>query len=239
MDTTTRVGRALLAFSSIDTAMPAWRSVTESGCIATLALGRDLALDAAAAADYDVVLVAEDLVHEAGTSLVDALRRASRGADVIVGAVLDSPCAPGADAPADAEEPAAPSSWGALRMDRARRLAWWHARPLQLTPMQFRLLEALVAAQGAVCSAESLHEAVFDDAFLGDSERLFAHVRRVRTRLEADTSNPEFLLTVRGVGFRLADAPTSIAEPAFLRSAASGSARWTASPEPVVLRACR
>jgi DNA-binding response OmpR family regulator len=236
---TTRVGRALLVFSSIDAAMPTWRSVTQSGCVVTLALGRELALEAAATADYDVVLVAEDLVDEAGPRFVDDIRRASGGADIVIGAVTDTTDPPTVASEATGAGADPPSSWGALRLDAARRLAWWRGRPLHLTPMQFRLLDALVAARGTVCSVESLHEAVFGDAYLGDSERLFAHVRRVRARIEADTANPVFLLTVRGEGFRLADVPVALPTAPSLRSTASGSARWTASPEPVVLRACR
>ena len=38
-----------------------------------------------------------------------------------------------------------------------------------------------------------------------DGERLIAHIRRIRARIESDPSHPQFLLTARGVGFRLAD----------------------------------
>jgi two-component system response regulator RegX3 len=44
-------------------------------------------------------------------------------------------------------------------------------------------------------------------AQIGDPERLFAHIRRIRKKIEPAPSHPAFLLTVRGEGFRLADPP--------------------------------
>jgi DNA-binding response OmpR family regulator len=94
--------------------------------------------------------------------------------------------------------------WGALRMDLGRREAWWAARRLDLTSMQFRLLATLVLAEGGVVPALELSRRAFGSAVAHDEERVQAHVRRIRKRIEADPSHPRFLLTVRGEGFRLA-----------------------------------
>jgi DNA-binding response OmpR family regulator len=94
--------------------------------------------------------------------------------------------------------------WGLLQMDVSRREAWWAARRLVLTSMQFRLLATLVLAEGRVVPALELSRRAFGSAVPSDDERVHAHVRRIRKLIEADPSHPQFLITVRGEGFRLA-----------------------------------
>jgi hypothetical protein len=201
-------GRALLVFSSFDSAVPALRSVAASGYVSTLALGGDVEASPVSGV-YDVVLVAEDLVDRHGSTLVDALRRFAR-ADVLIGAAAGASSRAVRQAGNRPDPQSSTIWWGSLGLDPRRRSAWWCAEPLSLTPMQFRLLEALVRARGAVVPVVELYDAVFDDAFQGGRERLFAHVRRVRQLLERDPSRPQFLLTVRGEGFRLADGTLAV-----------------------------
>jgi two-component system response regulator RegX3 len=96
-------------------------------------------------------------------------------------------------------------TWGPLRLDPSRRLACWHGQPISLTSMQFRLLLVLVQAEGAVVSPVELSRRVWGTDLAHDNGRVVAHVRRIRKQLEADPTHPQFLLTVRGEGFRLAD----------------------------------
>jgi two-component system response regulator RegX3 len=95
--------------------------------------------------------------------------------------------------------------WGPLRLDVRRRIAFWGSRELELTKLQFRLLSALIMADGGLLTREQLDRLVYGTAPVGDGERIVAHVRRIRDKIEADPSRPRFLLTVRGEGFRLAD----------------------------------
>jgi DNA-binding winged helix-turn-helix (wHTH) protein len=205
MVTAVRSGHALIAAGALDTAIPVWRSIVEIGYVAGLALGWERAFHSVSTREYDLVVVADDLAHGRSSDFLDALRREAGGAQVVV--------APASDSRPDGSEAAngglmhdarSVVAWGPLRMDRARRLAWWDGRAVALTPKQFRLLDALASARGAVLSVHELHEAVFGDAYLGDGERVVAHVRRIRARLEPDPRRPVFLLTVRGEGFRLA-----------------------------------
>ena len=53
-----------------------------------------------------------------------------------------------------------------------------------------------------------LQSEVWPDCEPDDGTRLIAHIRRIRARIEADPSRPQFLLTSRGIGFRLADPDT-------------------------------
>lgn len=95
--------------------------------------------------------------------------------------------------------------WGSLRLDLSRREAWWQSKRLPVTPLQLRILAVLTRAQGAVVTPREIARAVWGTAVGSDADRLLAHVRRLRRKLEARPAKPEFILTVRGEGFRLAD----------------------------------
>lgn len=95
--------------------------------------------------------------------------------------------------------------WGPLVLDVARRDARLHGHLLGLTATQFRLVAALVRSQGAVLTKEELQREVWPDAPPDNGERLVAHIRRIRAKLERDSSHPQLLVTARGKGFRLVD----------------------------------
>jgi DNA-binding response OmpR family regulator len=97
--------------------------------------------------------------------------------------------------------------WGPLRLDMRRREALWNARRVELTRLEFRILAALVVAAGGVVTRDDLYRMVWRQASPDDGERIVAHVRRIRAKLEIDPAHPSFLLTARGEGFRLADPP--------------------------------
>ncbi len=73
--------------------------------------------------------------------------------------------------------------------------------PLTLT--EFQLLSELAATPGVVLSRSTLLERVWDHGFFGDERLVDAHVRRLRTKVERDPANPELVVTVRGMGYRL------------------------------------
>jgi DNA-binding response OmpR family regulator len=99
-------------------------------------------------------------------------------------------------------------TWGPLSIDFGRRDARWRGTPLRLTPTQFRIAAALVQARGAVLTKLELQHEVWPNSPPDSGERLVAHIRRMRGKLEVDPSHPQFLLTARGEGFRLADPAT-------------------------------
>jgi DNA-binding response OmpR family regulator len=77
-----------------------------------------------------------------------------------------------------------------------------HGREVGLTATEFRLLRELVDNAGLLLSREQLLERVWGYDYLGDSRVVDAHVRRLRAKLEDDPSNPEYIVTVRGLGYR-------------------------------------
>lgn len=73
---------------------------------------------------------------------------------------------------------------------------------VELTAREFDLLLFLASHAGQVFSREKLVEAVWDFAFPGDESTVTVHIRRIRTKLEADPSKPRRLKTVWGVGYK-------------------------------------
>ncbi|MCP2317742.1 DNA-binding response regulator, OmpR family, contains REC and winged-helix (wHTH) domain [Nocardia amikacinitolerans] len=74
---------------------------------------------------------------------------------------------------------------------------------LHLTLTEFRLLCELADAAGRVLSRAALLERVWDRGFFGDQRIVDVHMRRLRTKIERDPSDPRLVITVRGLGYRL------------------------------------
>jgi DNA-binding response OmpR family regulator len=76
--------------------------------------------------------------------------------------------------------------------------------PVALTKTEFNLLCELAEHQGLVLSREQLLERVWGYDYFGDTRLVDAHIRRLRTKIERDPSDPTIIHTVRGLGYRLA-----------------------------------
>ena len=72
------------------------------------------------------------------------------------------------------------------------------------TRTEFRLLCELANHPGKVLSREQLLERVWGYDYFGDGRLVDVHVRRLRTKVEPDPATPRFILTVRGMGYKLA-----------------------------------
>ncbi len=75
---------------------------------------------------------------------------------------------------------------------------------VHLTRTEFRLLCELAATPGKVLSREQLLERVWGYDYFGDGRLVDVHMRRLRTKIEGDPANPTFVVTVRGLGYKLA-----------------------------------
>ncbi len=91
---------------------------------------------------------------------------------------------------------------GDLRLDPASRRAWRADVELELTRKEFDLLERLVCDAGRVVSRETLMAEVWDENWFGSTKTLDVHVAALRRKLGEDPSDPRYIETVRGVGFR-------------------------------------
>jgi DNA-binding response OmpR family regulator len=74
---------------------------------------------------------------------------------------------------------------------------------VHLTKTEFRLLCELASAPGRIFSREQLLERVWGYDFFGDGRLVDVHVRRLRTKIEPDAAHPRYVLTVRGLGYKL------------------------------------
>jgi len=75
-------------------------------------------------------------------------------------------------------------------------------KEVNLSPKEFRLLELFMSYPRRVYSREQLIDQVWGADFLGDSKTVDVHIRWLREKLEVDPSNPEYVITVRGFGYR-------------------------------------
>jgi DNA-binding response OmpR family regulator len=78
-----------------------------------------------------------------------------------------------------------------------------NGRDVHLTKTEFRLLVELASGPGRVFSREVLLERVWGYGYFGDGRLVDVHVRRLRTKIEADPANPRHVVTVRGLGYKL------------------------------------
>jgi DNA-binding response OmpR family regulator len=91
---------------------------------------------------------------------------------------------------------------GDLRVDLVGRRAYRGSEELQLPHKEFDLLAELMRNQGAVLSRDLILSRVWGYDYYGDSRTVDVHVRWLRMKIEDDPSNPQRLVTVRGVGYR-------------------------------------
>lgn len=99
-----------------------------------------------------------------------------------------------------------PLTMGPLSLDASRHEVHWHETPFTLSPLEFELLHTFLRHGGQVLSREQLLDLVWGYAFAGDLRVVDTAMKRLRGKLRAiDPDLAEALVTVRGVGYKLAD----------------------------------
>jgi DNA-binding response OmpR family regulator len=92
-----------------------------------------------------------------------------------------------------------------LELDVGRRSVDVRGRPVQLTYVEFELLRIMASHPGRVYSRQMLLQALWGGSEYREPRTIDVHVRHLREKLEHDPSEPEYILTVRGVGYRFRD----------------------------------
>jgi two-component system alkaline phosphatase synthesis response regulator PhoP len=95
---------------------------------------------------------------------------------------------------------------GGLVVKPEQREATLDGQPVDLTPKEFELLLFLIKHRGKVLSRQQLLQGVWDYHFLGDTRIVDVHISHLRDKIEANPRNPEYIVTVRNVGYKLSDA---------------------------------
>jgi two-component system response regulator RegX3 len=109
--------------------------------------------------------------------------------------------------PADAAHELGPSvdrlEVGDVVVDLERHEVEIRGAPVNLPLKEFELLALLLDNAGRVLTRETLIDRVWGMDYVGDTKTLDVHVKRLRAKLEPDPANPKYLLTVRGLGYKL------------------------------------
>ena len=95
-------------------------------------------------------------------------------------------------------------AFGSITVDLAEMKVQRCGRPVELTPTEFRLLRQLATHPNRPLTRDSLIEDVWGyDSSIGSARTVDVHMRHLREKLEDDPSRPRWLVTVRGVGYKL------------------------------------
>jgi two-component system, OmpR family, response regulator RegX3 len=92
-----------------------------------------------------------------------------------------------------------------VRVDRARHEVRADGQLVELPPKEFELLAYLIEHAGRVLTRGQLIAEIWGSDYVGDTKTLDVHIRRLRSRIEQDPTDPVRIQTVRGVGYRFAD----------------------------------
>jgi DNA-binding response OmpR family regulator len=92
-----------------------------------------------------------------------------------------------------------------LRIDPAKRAVEVRGAPVQTTYVEFEILVALATSPGRVWTRDMLLTRIWGDSAYRDPRTIDVHIRHLREKLERDAKDPEYLFTVRGVGYRFRD----------------------------------
>ena len=91
---------------------------------------------------------------------------------------------------------------GPVRMDVERHVVTVNGSHTPLPLKEFELLEMLLRNSGRVLTRAQLIDRVWGSDYVGDTKTLDVHVKRLRSKVEPDPANPQFIVTVRGLGYK-------------------------------------
>lgn len=96
---------------------------------------------------------------------------------------------------------------GDLVVDRRRHEVSRAGAKIDLTPLEFQILDLLASEPGRAWSRNDLLDRVWSTEYEGYQRNIDPHINRLRKKLENDPKNPHYVLTVRGVGYKLNETP--------------------------------
>jgi DNA-binding response OmpR family regulator len=94
-----------------------------------------------------------------------------------------------------------------VKIDVQARRVWFRGEELHLTVKEFDLFRILVREQGKVVTREQLMKEIWETPWFGSTKTLDMHISVLRRKIGDDASNPQYISTVRGLGFRF-DTPS-------------------------------
>ena len=223
--------RILIVEDDAAIATPLARFLSAEGFRVQTASGQTEALEAIAAAEFDLVLLDVGLKDGNGFAVCSAVKQRTQSAVIFLSASGDEfSVVTGLDLGADdyIAKPFRPRELvsrirsvlrrtgktqsvltaGAVRVDTDRAFVTKNGQELPLSALEYRLLLVFLTHRGQTLTRAKLLEEIWDVAgdFVNDNT-LTVYIKRLRDKLEDDPQEPALIRTVRGVGYRLEDTP--------------------------------
>ena len=90
-----------------------------------------------------------------------------------------------------------------LSLDTASFQLTKGGQPILLTPMEYKILALLMRSPGRIFTKIQLYEGAVGPYFEGDDNTMMVHISKLRDKIEDDPKNPRYIITVRGLGYKL------------------------------------
>ena len=103
----------------------------------------------------------------------------------------------------NADEVANVLEGGPIRMDVDRHEVTIDGEPVNLPLREFELLEMFLRNSGRVLTRSQLIDRIWGSDYVGDTKTLDVHVKRIRAKIEEDPADPKYIVTLRGLGYKL------------------------------------
>ena len=94
---------------------------------------------------------------------------------------------------------------GGLTIDLPKHAVSVQGKPVPFTPTEFKILRTLAQSPGRVYSRLDLLEIALGEEYTGYERTIDTHIRNIRRKIESDFSNPDYIVTVHGVGYKFGD----------------------------------
>lgn len=91
---------------------------------------------------------------------------------------------------------------GKFELDLSNHTVEKNGHPVQLTPMEYKILARLMKSPGRIYTKVQLYESICGEYFESDDNTIMVHISRIREKIEDDPKRPVHLITVRGVGYK-------------------------------------
>ncbi len=75
--------------------------------------------------------------------------------------------------------------------------------PLELNAKEFKILELLIENPGKVYTKKQIYETIWEDTYYGDDNTIMVHISHIRDKIEEDPKKPQYLKTIRGIGYKM------------------------------------
>ncbi|WP_282942476.1 response regulator transcription factor [Paenibacillus sp. RC67] len=91
---------------------------------------------------------------------------------------------------------------GDLMVDTKSCTVYQHGQPVSLTSTEYKIIALMMAHPGRVLTRRRIYEAVWDDMFAYDDNTIMVHISNLREKIEKDPRHPEYIKTIRGLGYK-------------------------------------